>query len=570
MFPIGVGKQDPDNFVLYFIVGYSGDVSRVSKQRETDGETSAVGVYRAIIVLHSKNVPFEKIIGPVCFRTCPMWNSSETYTNTDMLLYLTNSCHYDKWSRPETNKGPLEVMTRLHVYFLGFIEAHSLQLTAHVLIRYRWQDLRLDFSRLAPNAGHIVSEGFLRNSIWTPHVYLVNEQDSLVMGTDQKDVLVAVEPDGMVSMSARMKVKLSCLMDLQKFPFDEQECPMVLESWTYNSSQLLLSWDKDTPVTVNKDLHLPEYKLTNMWSNYSITSYSVMGEINTIIVPTQPYYGRFGNISTIPLNVKALLWSDSVGNYSSLEVRFHMAREIGHYIMDYFVPSILLVVVSWVSFWLDPNAVPGRTTLGTSTMLTFITLTRNTGSALPKVSYIKATEIWFIVCTAFIFGSLVEFAFVNTIWRRRKNVELKKVNSKYILKSTLTPQLARKNMGGRQSPNGNSLDRCQSWPTVEKDNSGELFYLGNNHGSSNTLTVNSTDSIITNPSAENNSSADYTSVVIQVPGGKDTAGNVTPASGGFTTMTPQDIAKWIDRRSRLLFPIAFIIFNILYWGFVWI
>nr|CAD7393003.1 unnamed protein product [Timema cristinae] len=531
-------------------------------------------------------------------RTCPMWNSSETYTNTDMLLYLTNPCHYDKWSRPETNKGPLEVMTLssrllpgihrgaqpgsvphfrgrrgenhtqytqpgLNPYLfvfdsLVYSKSSALdyvateQLTAHVLIRYRWQDLRLDFSRLAPNAGHIVSEGFLRNSIWTPHVYLVNEQDSLVMGTDQKDVLVAVEPDGMVSMSARMKVKLSCLMDLQKFPFDEQECPMVLESWTYNSSQLLLSWDKDTPVTVNKDLHLPEYKLTNMWSNYSITSYSVMGEINTIIVPTQPYYGRF------------------VGNYSSLEVRFHMAREIGHYIMDYFVPSILLVVVSWVSFWLDPNAVPGRTTLGTSTMLTFITLTRNTGSALPKVSYIKATEIWFIVCTAFIFGSLVEFAFVNTIWRRRKNVELKKVNSKYILKSTLTPQLARKNMGGRQSPNGNSLDRCQSWPTVEKDNSGELFYLGNSHGSSNTLTVNSTDSIITNPSAENNSSADYTSVVIQVPGGKDTAGNVTPASGGFTTMTPQDIAKWIDRRSRLLFPIAFIIFNILYWGFVWI
>jgi hypothetical protein len=52
------------------------------------------------------------------------------------------------------------------------------------------------------------------------------------------------------------------------------------------------------------------------------------------------------------------------GNYSALTVRFDLAREVGHYIMDYFVPSILLVVVSWVSFWLDPNAVPGRTTLG--------------------------------------------------------------------------------------------------------------------------------------------------------------------------------------------------------------
>ena len=52
------------------------------------------------------------------------------------------------------------------------------------------------------------------------------------------------------------------------------------------------------------------------------------------------------------------------GNYSQLIVNFELEREVGHYIMDYYVPSIMLVVVSWVSFWLDPNAVPGRTTLG--------------------------------------------------------------------------------------------------------------------------------------------------------------------------------------------------------------
>lgn len=68
---------------------------------------------------------------------------------------------------------------------------------------------------------------------------------------------------------------------------------------------------------------------------------------------------------------------------------------------------------------------------GTSTMLTFITLSRNTGSSLPKVSYIKATEIWFIGCTIFIFGSLVEFAFVNTIWRRRYyKILFEELNSK--------------------------------------------------------------------------------------------------------------------------------------------
>jgi hypothetical protein len=80
-------------------------------------------------------------------------------------------------------------------------------------------------------------------------------------------------------------------------------------------------------------------------------------------------------------------------NFSRLEIRFHLAREVGHYVMDYFMPSILLVAMSWVSFWLDPNAIPGRTTLGTSTMLTFITLTRNTGSALPKVKCVTHDEI---------------------------------------------------------------------------------------------------------------------------------------------------------------------------------
>lgn len=52
-------------------------------------------------------------------------------------------------------------------------------------------------------------------------------------------------------------------------------------------------------------------------------------------------------------------------------------------------------------------------------MLSFITLASSQAKTLPKVSYIKASEIWFLACTGFIFSALVEFAFVNTIWRRK-------------------------------------------------------------------------------------------------------------------------------------------------------
>lgn len=38
---------------------------------------------------------------------------------------------------------------------------------------------------------------------------------------------------------------------------------------------------------------------------------------------------------------------------------------------------------------------------------------------------------------------------------------------------------------------------------------------------------------------------------------------------GWTTMTPQEIAYWIDRRSRVVFPCAFLAFNTFYWTFVY-
>ena len=55
---------------------------------------------------------------------------------------------------------------------------------------------------------------------------------------------------------------------------------------------------------------------------------------------------------------------DFLGNYSALGVTFYLERELGHYILDYYIPSMLLVAMSWVAFWLHPSAVPGRTTLG--------------------------------------------------------------------------------------------------------------------------------------------------------------------------------------------------------------
>ncbi|KAM8715401.1 hypothetical protein ACLKA7_002451 [Drosophila subpalustris] len=41
------------------------------------------------------------------------------------------------------------------------------------------------------------------------------------------------------------------------------------------------------------------------------------------------------------------------------------------------------------------------------------------------------------------------------------------------------------------------------------------------------------------------------------------------ANTGWTTLTPQEIAIWIDRRARFVFPISFLVFNLFFWTFVY-
>lgn len=122
-------------------------------------------------------------------------------------------------------------------------------------------------------------------------------------------------------------------------------------------------------------------------------------------------------------------------------------------------------------------------------MLSFITLSSSQSKTLPKVSYIKVSEVWFLGCTFFIFGSLVEFAFVNTIWRRKENIELKKVNSKYIIKSTLTPRPTRRLNSNSKAHSCSSLDQITSGPNCPVVNLSPSSNNNSNNSFNNYLTV---------------------------------------------------------------------------------
>ena len=83
-----------------------------------------------------------------------------------------------------------------------------------------------------------------------------------------------------------------------------------------------------------------------------------------------------------------------------------------------YIPTVLIVLLSWVSFWLSVEAVPARISLGILTVLTMTTQKTSAISSLPRVSYVKAIDVWMAACLIFVFSALLEYAFVNVLERR--------------------------------------------------------------------------------------------------------------------------------------------------------
>ena len=69
-------------------------------------------------------------------------------------------------------------------------------------------------------------------------------------------------------------------------------------------------------------------------------------------------------------------------------------RNINYYIMGLFVPSMLIVLLSWLGFWIDKESTPGRVSLSLLTILTMQNQVSKPRLLLYYMYYLK-TEILF-------------------------------------------------------------------------------------------------------------------------------------------------------------------------------
>lgn len=56
--------------------------------------------------------------------------------------------------------------------------------------------------------------------------------------------------------------------------------------------------------------------------------------------------------------------SHPLGEYVVMTTHFHLKRKIGYFVIQTYLPCIMTVILSQVSFWLNRESVPARTVFG--------------------------------------------------------------------------------------------------------------------------------------------------------------------------------------------------------------
>uniref|UniRef100_A0A914H3U0 Ig-like domain-containing protein n=1 Tax=Globodera rostochiensis TaxID=31243 RepID=A0A914H3U0_GLORO len=309
-------------------------------------------------------------------------------SDTQILSTLLNRGYDWRVRPPGTNlsiqgdHGPVVVYVNMLIRSISKIDDVNMEYSAQLTFRETWVDGRLAYG--LPRDGkpdHIILTA--GQQIWMPDSFFQNEKMARKHEIDKPNVLIRVHKDGLILYSVRISLVLSCPMHLQYYPMDVQTCLIDLASYAYTDSDIEYRWKEQDPVQLKDGLEssLPSFQLTNV-STTSCTS-------NT-----------------------------NTGTYSCLRTVLTLKRQFSYYLLQLYIPSTMLVIVSWVSFWLDRTAVPARVTLGVTTLLTMTTQTSGINAKLPPVSYSKAIDIWCGACLAFIFSALLEFACVTYISSR--------------------------------------------------------------------------------------------------------------------------------------------------------
>lgn len=423
---------------------------------------------------------------------------------------------YDIRLRPDFGGAPVAVGMSIDVASIDMVSEVNMDYTLTMYFQQYWRDKRLAYSGIPLN---LTLDNRVADQLWVPDTYFLNDKKSFVHGVTVKNRMIRLHPDGTVLYGLRITTTAACMMDLRRYPLDEQNCTLEIESYGYTTDDIEFYWKGgENAVTGVARIELPQFSIVD----YKLVSRNVVF---------------------------------STGAYPRLSLSFKLKRNIGYFILQTYMPSILITILSWVSFWINYDASAARVALGITTVLTMTTINTHLRETLPKIPYVKAIDMYLMGCFVFVFLALLEYAFVNYIFFGRGPQMQKKLAEK-----------AEKANNERSKYDGNKVDSQGNILLTTLEIHNEV--AGNEITTSVSEARNSTSMVF------DNSGIQYRKQSTARPEGRHSmernAHSKKPRLRRRSSQLKIKIpdltdVNAIDRWSRIIFPAAFSLFNLIYW-----
>ncbi len=228
------------------------------------------------------------------------------------------------------------------------------------LLVAKWNDPSL---RYRPRGPEQLSRE-LPSKMWKPDFEFTNEETA----TSFHFVDLYVQPDGTVTSTQRFTATLSTNSDLRRFPFDSQVLPVVVQASGDDLDTTILTPDqKDTSLSNRGYVGLAQ------WTPLSLTE-------------------RLGTVD------------GSVRHAKDIEFSVKVRRNPRSYIFKFIVPLLLLVMISWVTFWLSHEEFKARDQLqsAVATLLIVVAFNITVSNLLPRTEYITYIDALLFTCFIFV------------------------------------------------------------------------------------------------------------------------------------------------------------------------
>jgi hypothetical protein len=232
--------------------------------------------------------------------------------------------------------------------------------TANLVLVLRWLDQSLAHEGVEPISKPLAD-------IWYPSIQILNQQR--IVATFPK--AAEIHPDGTVVYRQRYWGSFSQPLKLDSFPFDSQELKITLANVGFGMQSVRLVPSEDSGFS--KQLTIPDWDVTG-WD--------------------------FANSS--------LSAGDEAFQVQGMVFTLHVKRDRSYFKYKVILPLVLIVMMSWMVFWIDPSLVASQISVSVTAMLTMIAYRFALAGLIPRLAFLTSLDIFVLVSTLVVFISMIE------------------------------------------------------------------------------------------------------------------------------------------------------------------